>query len=93
MKKTYAVATMLLVVFLAVFIPFTSSSPDGLETVASSLGIEAQPFWQGLMSDYSVGALGKGYASTMLAGVLGIVFVLSATVALGKAITKRAEKI
>ncbi len=92
MKKKYALATMLLVLFLAVFIPFASNSPDGLETVASSLGVEAQPVWQGLMGDYSVGALGQGYASTLLAGVLGVVFVLTATLALGKVITKRSEK-
>ncbi len=92
MTKTYVLAIILLVASLAIFIPFVSSSPDGLETVASSLSIKAQPIWQGLMGDYSVSALGQGYASTLLAGALGIVFVLTATLALGKAITKRSEK-
>ena len=91
MIKKYFIATLLLVVFLAAFIPFASSSPDGLETVASSVGVRAQTIWQGLMNDYSVSALGNGYISTLLAGFLGIVFVLTATLALGKAITKRSQ--
>ncbi len=92
MTKTYVLAIMLLVAFLAIFIPFASSNPDGLEAMTSSLGVKAQSIWQGLMGDYSVSALGQGYGSTLLAGALGIVFVLTATLALGKAITKRSEK-
>ena len=89
MIKKYLTAVFLLVVFLAAFIPFASSNPDGLETVTSSLGIQSQPIWQGFMNNYSVSALGNGYVSTLLAGFFGIVFVLTATLALGKAITKR----
>jgi hypothetical protein len=91
MIKKYAIATLLLVVFLAAFIPFASISPDGLETVVSSMGVQAQTIWQGFMSDYSVSALGNGYVSTLLAGFFGIVFVLTATLALGKAITKKSQ--
>jgi len=89
--KKYVVATLLLVVFLAVFTPFASSSPDGLETVASLLGVQSQPIWQGLMNDYSVSSVGNSYVSTLLAGFFGIVFVLTATLALGKAITKQSQ--
>ena len=91
MIRKYAIAILLLVVFLAAFIPFASSSPDGLETVASSLGVQPQTIWQGFMSDYSVSALGNGYVSTLVAGFFGIVFVLTATLALGKAITKKSQ--
>jgi hypothetical protein len=89
--KKYAIATLVLVVFLAAFIPFASSSPDGLETVVSSLGVQPQIIWQGFMSDYSVSALGSGYVTTLLAGFFGVVFVLTATLALGKAITKKSQ--
>ncbi len=87
--KKYIVATVLLVVFLAISIPFASSSPDGLETVVSSLEVKPQSIWQGFMSDYSMLGLGNNYLSTLLAGFVGVVFVLLASLALGKAITKR----
>ena len=81
----------MLVLFLAAFVPFASSSPDGLQTVASSIGIEPRNLWKAFMSGYSVSGLGNGYVSTLLAGFFGIVFVLTATLALGKAITKRSQ--
>jgi cobalt/nickel transport protein len=91
MKKYFA-ATVLIVVFLAAFIPFASSSPDGLEKVASSLGVEEQPpVWHGIMADYSVNALGDSYVSTLTAGIFGAMFVLGATVVLGTAITKHSR--
>ena len=37
--KKYVLAIVLLVVFLAVFIPFASSNPDGLEKVAETFGV------------------------------------------------------
>jgi len=90
MKKLLAVI-VLLVVFLAILIPFTSSNPDGLEKVAQSLGVaEGEPFWKGLMSDYSVEAFKDPYVSTLLAGVLGTLLVLVASLALGFVIAKRA---
>jgi len=91
MKKFLAVI-VLLVVFLAVLMPFASSNPDGLEKVAESLGVEeSAPFWEGLMSDYSVEAFKNPYVSTLVAGVLGTLLVLAATLALGFVIAKRAE--
>ena len=90
MKKFLAVI-VLLVVFLAILIPFTSSNPDGLEKVAESLGVEEdEPFWKGLMSDYSVEAFRDPYFSTLVAGVLGTLLVLVASLALGFVIAKRA---
>ncbi len=91
--KKYVAIIMLLFVFLVVFIPFASSNPDGLEKIATSLGVEeTQPLWQGLMSDYTVNALGENCLSTLAAGVLGTLFVLVAAVVLGTAITKRSER-
>ena len=87
--KKYVLATLSIVLFLAAFVPFASSNPDGLETVASSIGIEPQILWQGLMRNYSVSTLGNGYASTLLAGFFGIALVLTATFALGKAICRK----
>jgi ABC-type Fe3+ transport system permease subunit len=93
MKKFLAII-VLLVVFLAVFIPFASSNPDGLEKVAQSLGVqEGEPFWKGLMSDYSLEAFKDPYLSSLLAGVLGVLLVLAASLALGFVIAKRAEPV
>jgi len=89
MKKFLAVI-VLLVVFLAIFTPFASSNPDGLEKVAASLGVEeSEPFWKGLMSGYSVEAFKDPYVSTLVAGVLGTFLVLLASLVLGVLISKR----
>ncbi len=91
--KKYLGITVLLFVFLAVFIPFASSSPDGLEKTTASLGVgKPQSLLQGLMSDYKVNALGENYLSTLAAGVLGTVFVLVAALVLGTVITKRSQR-
>ncbi len=92
--KKYLAAIGLLVVFLAVFIPFASSSPDGLEKVAQSLGVnEREPLWRGFMSDYSVEVLENTYATTLLAGVFGTFMVLAASFVFGKVITKGQRKV
>jgi cobalt/nickel transport protein len=90
--KKYFGIIALIVVFLAVFVPFASSNPDGLEKVASTFGAEEhQPFWNGLMADYSVGAVGNSYVSTVLAGVFGAFMVLLVALLLGKAISPKSH--
>ena len=90
--KKYLAATAMVVVFLAVFIPFASSSPDGLQKVVTSMGIEEpEPIWHGLMGDYSVNALGDTYVSTLAAGILGTMLVLAAALVLGTVIAKRSQ--
>jgi ABC-type Fe3+ transport system permease subunit len=90
--KKFLATIVLLVVFLAVFIPFASSNPDGLGKMAQSMGVqESEPFWKGLMSNYSVEAFKDPYLSSLLAGVLGVLLVLAASLALGFVIAKRAE--
>jgi cobalt/nickel transport protein len=92
--KKFLAATAMLIVFLAVFVPFASSSPDGLQRVATSLGIEEpEPAWHGLIGNYSVPALGDTYMSTFAAGVLGILMVLVASLVLGAAITRRNQTV
>ncbi len=83
MNKHLAVIA-LIVVFLAVFIPFASSNPDGLERVVETFGVdEHAPFWNGLMSDYAIEAIAEPYVSTLLAGVFGTFMVLLAAYLLG----------
>jgi len=90
--RKYFGIVALIVVFLAVFVPFASSNPDGLEKVASTFGAEEhQPFWSGLMADYSIGAVGSSYVSTVLAGVFGAFMVLLVALLLGKAIAPKSH--
>jgi ABC-type sulfate transport system permease component len=88
--KKYLGMIALIMVFLVIFVPFASSNPDGLEKVAATFGVEEhQPLWNGLMADYSIGAIGNSYLSTVLAGVFGTFMVLLATFLLGRAIAPK----
>ena len=89
MKKHLA-AVAAIIAFLAVFIPLASSSPDGLERVATTFGVaEHAPIWNGIMSDYAITAITNPYVSTLLAGIIGTLMVLIAGFLLGKAITPK----
>jgi cobalt/nickel transport protein len=92
MNKHLAVVAAI-VIFLAVFIPLASSSPDGLERVAENFGVAEQtPLWNGIMSDYAIAAVSDPYVSTLLAGVFGTLMVLLAGFLLGKAMTPKNPK-
>lgn len=84
MRKTL-VATIAIVIFLVVLIPFASSNPDGLEKVAITYGgQEHQSLWNGIMADYSFFSIGNQYISTLLAGIFGVVAVLVAGLVISK---------
>jgi len=90
MKKHIVAVVAAIMVFLAVFIPLASSSPDGLERVVENFGIEeAAPLWKGVMSDYTIAAIANPYISTLLAGILGTLMVLVAGFVLGKVINTK----
>jgi hypothetical protein len=92
MKRHFAVIAAIMV-FLAVFIPLASSSPDGLERVAEAFGVaEHAPLWNGIMSDYAIAAIADPYVSTLLAGVFGTLMVLIAGFLLGKALAPKNTK-
>jgi hypothetical protein len=56
--KKYLAITAAIMIFLAVFIPLASSSPDGLERVVENFGVkETAPIWNGVMSDYTIAAI------------------------------------
>ena len=92
MKKHLVAVVAAIMVFLAVFIPLASSSPDGLERVVENFGVEeAAPIWNGVMSDYTIAAIANPYVSTLLAGILGTLMVLVAGFVLGKVITPKKQ--
>jgi len=87
--KGYVKALILILIGFAVLLPFASTYPDGLETVAETLGVEEnEPLWGGLMPDYALPAVEHPYMSTLLAGLFGTFLVLVLSFALGKAISK-----
>lgn len=87
--KSYVKALILIAIGLAILIPFASSYPDGLETVAETLNIEeADSFWNGLMPDYTLPAIENPYLSTLAAGFFGLIMVSATSYALGKLISK-----
>ena len=90
MKKMFVVVVALILVSLAVLLPFASSSPDALEKVTSSYATDNQAsVWQGIMPEYSVALFGDSYVSTLIAGVAGTVIVLGAGLLLGKTLPKK----
>jgi hypothetical protein len=87
--KQYIKVLSLIILGLALFIPLASSFPDGLESVAGTLGIEVgETLWQGVMPDYSIPLIGNSYVSTFVSGVLGTLLVLAVAFIVGEAITK-----
>jgi len=91
MNKHLAVVGAIMI-FLAVFIPLASSSPDGLERVVENFGVEeGAAIWNGVMSDYTITAIADPYVSTLLAGVFGTLMVLLAGFLLGKVITPKKQ--
>ncbi len=91
--KGYVKALILILVCLAVLIPFASSDPDGLEKVAETLGVEeTESPSVGLMPDYTVPAVENVYSSTLIAGIIGVVLVLGATLVLGKSMVKSVKQ-
>ncbi|MEM3616362.1 MAG: hypothetical protein QXN95_04340 [Candidatus Bathyarchaeia archaeon] len=90
--KGYVKALILIAVGLAILIPFASSYPDGLETVAETLQVEeAETFWGGLMPDYTLPTIENPYLSTLAAGFFGIIIVSAAAYAIGNLLSKETE--
>jgi cobalt/nickel transport protein len=87
--NTHVKTLFLILVCLAVLIPFASSNPDGLEKVAETLGVEeTETSSISLMPDYSVPMVENDYSSTLVAGVIGVFLVLGVALTLGKLIAK-----
>lgn len=63
--------------------PFASTSPDGLEWVATQYGFlkESAPLFVSPLADYAVASLGSAALSTAVAGLIGV--ILTAVVAWG----------
>jgi len=91
--KSYVKALILILVCLAVLIPFASNDPDGLEKATETLGVEeTESPSTGLMPNYAVTLVENAYSSTFIAGVTGVFLVLVAALVLGKSMEKHTEQ-
>ena len=92
--KKIMVALILIVAFLAVFIPLASVNPDGLEKVVQTFGAKEQkPIWEGVMTDYSFSFISNSYVSTLIAGIIGTTIVFFSAIILSKTLTSKKRKI
>ena len=88
--KKYVASIILIVLFLGIFIPLASNDPDGLERVVEAFGVEeTQSFWNGVFADYFIGIIRNPYVSTLGAGIVGVILVLTASLLLGVAISPK----
>ena len=88
MKKLILIVAALIVAF-AVLLPFTSKTPDGLQTLTeNSASQQQQPIWKGLMTEYSV-VLADPYISALVAGLLGVGIVLTTGFVLGTTLAQK----
>jgi cobalt/nickel transport system permease protein len=91
----FAASALVVAVALAVFVsPFASSSPDGLEKVASDKGFEsaaaAQPVWgHSPLPDYTLPGIGSAKVSTAVAGLVGTVLIFALVLVLGRTFARR----
>jgi ABC-type Fe3+ transport system permease subunit len=91
--KKIIVAFILIIAFLAIFIPLASINPDGLEKVVQTFGAKEQkPIWEGLMTDYSLSFISNSYISTLLTGIVGTTIVFFSALILSKTISSKKRK-
>jgi len=89
MKDT-AKILLAVIVGLAILLPFASTYPDGLETVAQNAGVkEPEGLWHGLMPDYSLPAIENPYFSMLASGLAGIFLVLIFAFLIGRISTQK----
>ena len=66
---------IVLILSLTLITPYASSSPDGLESVASNFGFEETDGVVLLLEDYGISGVNNNFVSTILSALLGIVSI------------------
>lgn len=94
-NKRFAVGALLVALLLAGVVSYwASSSPDGLEKVATDTGFGAQEKDHGLdgspFAGYGTKGLGEGFASGAVAGVAGVAITLALAGGLTLVLRRRA---
>ena len=66
---------IVLILSLTLITPYASSSPDGLESVASNFGLEETDGVVLLLEDYGISSVNNNFVSTILSALLGILSI------------------
>ena len=66
---------IVLILSLTLITPYASSSPDGLESVASSFGFEETDGVVLLLEDYGISSVNNNFVSTILSALLGVLSI------------------
>jgi len=83
-------AIILIIVGLAILIPFASTFPDGFERVVGSLGLdEPEPFWSGPMPDYTLPLSTNPYMTKLISGLIGLFLAFGIAWSVGWAIARK----
>lgn len=69
---------IIIVVLLAIALPFASENPDGLEATMEKVGLEENPLYEAPL-DY-----GETWGQSLVMGVIGIVLVFGVSYGLAK---------
>ena len=75
-KSSFYGLFLFLLLCLTLVTPYASSSPDGLESVASEFGFSETSGIVLLLEDYGISNLNNNFLSTTLSAVLGIVVII-----------------
>lgn len=93
-RRYWWVAGLLLIVAaVALLAPLASPEPDGLERVAIEAGFAEQGSGAAyeILPGYSVPFIGDSTLSLIVAGLIGVVLVVSAMWLLGRVLARRAR--
>jgi cobalt/nickel transport system permease protein len=85
-SKFVWIGGILIAILLAILSPFASAHPDGLEWVAEQTGFlnsMQDPSYR-FIADYAVPGISNEAFATILAGIIGVVIVLVATLAVSR---------
>ena len=66
---------IVLILSLTLVTPYASSSPDGLESVASNFGFEETDGVVLLLEDYGISSVNNNFVSTILSALLGVLSI------------------
>ena len=66
---------IVLILSLTLLTPYASSSPDGLESVASNFGFEETDGVVLLLEDYGISSVNNNFVSTILSALLGVLSI------------------
>jgi cobalt/nickel transport protein len=76
--RTIIKGLIVIIVLLAIALPFASENPDGLEATMEKVGLEENPIYEAPL-DY-----GETWGQSLVMGVIGIILVFGVSYGLAK---------